>query len=95
MLSPQLPMATSPSASPLPVFDVATNQYDTWEPTEEEYPLEYDTETFEERQAESKNTLWIPVATIGGLGITSALFFTVLLSILSLSLSHSYDILKP
>ncbi len=77
MLSPQLPVATE--ASPPPVFDV-TNEYDTWEPTEEEYPLEYDTETFEERQAESKNTLWIPVATISGLGITSALFFTVLRS---------------
>jgi len=78
MLPTQLPATTE--ASPPPVFDV-TNHYDTWEPTEEEYPLEYDTETFEERQAESKNTLWIPVATIGGLGITSALFFTVLRSI--------------
>ena len=79
MLSPQLPATTE--ATPPPVFDV-TNPYDTWEPTEEEeYPIEYEAEGFpEERKAESKNTLWIPIATIGGLGITSALFFTVLRS---------------
>jgi len=78
MLASPLPAATQ--ASPTPVFDI-TNQYDTWEPTEEEYPLEYEAEGVpEERQTESKNTLWIPVATIGGLGITSALFFTVLKS---------------
>jgi len=76
MLSPQLPAATE--ASPPPVFDI-TNKYDTWEPTEEEYSLEYEAEAVpEELSTESKNTLWIPVATIGGLGITSALFYTVL-----------------
>ena len=77
MLSPPLPSANN--VSPPPVFDVA-NHYDTWEPTEEEYPLEYEAQGIEERKAESKNTLWIPVAAISGLGITSALFFTVLKS---------------
>ena len=75
-LSPPLPSATL--AAPTPVFDMVNN-YDTWEPAEpEEYELEYEAESPIEMKTESKNTLWIPVAAIGGLGLTSALFFTVI-----------------
>ena len=72
--------AASPPTSMLTssVFDDAIPQFEKWEPSEEEFSVEYEAGPFLEAQTESRNTTWIPVAAIGGIGLTSALVLAVM-----------------
>lgn len=70
---------TSPSALP-PLsaeFVDMTKEYDVWEPSAEEYATEYDNEPLVEHK-EPKNTKWIPVAAVGGVGLSAGLLMVVL-----------------
>jgi hypothetical protein len=77
--APTLANETSPSALP-PLsaeFVDMTKEYDVWEPSAEEYATEYDNEPLVEHK-EPKNTKWIPVAAVGGVGISAGLLMVVL-----------------
>jgi len=41
------------------------SQYDKWEPTEDDFSVEYDSEPALETISDTKNTTWIPVAAVG------------------------------
>jgi len=60
------------------VFEDATLPIDTWEPSQEEFSVEYEAEPFLEAETEPRNTTWIPVAAVGGIGVLSALTMVVL-----------------
>tara|TARA_A100001201_G_scaffold141225_1_gene136114 strand:+ start:81 stop:263 length:183 start_codon:yes stop_codon:yes gene_type:complete len=54
-----------------------TKEYDVWEPSAEEYATEYDNQPLVEHK-EPKNTKWIPVAAVGGVGLSAGLLMVVL-----------------
>tara|TARA_A100001391_G_scaffold205360_1_gene205384 strand:+ start:2243 stop:3424 length:1182 start_codon:yes stop_codon:yes gene_type:complete len=70
---------TSPSALPphSAEFVDMTKEYDVWEPSAEEYATEYDNQPLVEHK-EPKNTKWIPVAAVGGVGLSAGLLMVVL-----------------
>ena len=75
---------TMPSASPAfpshstgGFHDMTLNE-DRWEPSELEPSLEYDSEMEVEMIPENKNTIWVPVAAVGGVGLTAALMMVVM-----------------
>ena len=78
---------TSPFASPevmpdnlsmSPFQEMTLNDNDRWEPTEPEHKIEYDSETKLEVIPDNKNTIWVPVAAVGGVGLTAVLMMVVM-----------------
>jgi len=80
---------TSPLATPTPPveapatsfesdFGDMASQYDKWEPTEDDFSVEYDSEPALETISDTKNTTWIPVAAVGGIALTSVLMLVVI-----------------
>jgi hypothetical protein len=51
---------------------------DRWEASELEPSLEYDSEMELDIIPENKNTIWVPVAAVGGVGLTAALMMVVM-----------------
>jgi hypothetical protein len=72
-----------PSASPAflgdkPFQEMTLNDNDRWEATEPEHNIEYDSETKLEMIPDNKTTIWVPVAAVGGVGLTAALMMVVM-----------------
>tara|TARA_B110000881_G_scaffold216033_1_gene230964 strand:- start:2002 stop:3195 length:1194 start_codon:yes stop_codon:yes gene_type:complete len=72
-----------PSASPAflgdkPFQEMTLNDNDRWQATEPEHNIEYDSETKLEMIPDNKTTIWVPVAAVGGVGLTAALMMVVM-----------------
>ena len=74
---PTPPVAVPPTSFESDFGDMA-GQYDKWEPTEDDFSVEYDTEPALETISDTKNTTWIPVAAVGGVALTSVLMLVVM-----------------
>jgi len=82
--SPTMPSA-SPAFSTHPAgylsqggFQDMAMAEDRWEASELEPSLEYDSEMELDIIPENKNTIWVPVAAVGGVGLTAALMMVVM-----------------
>jgi len=78
------PLSASPAFS-VPTSDLSREGYhemtltdDLWQPSENETTLEYDSETELDLIPENKNTMWVPVVAVGGVGLTAALMIVVM-----------------
>ena len=74
----KMPLASPVFLGDEPFQEMTLNDNDRWEATEPEHNIEYDSKTKLEMIPDNKTTIWVPVAAVGGIGLTAALMMVVM-----------------